>query len=134
MDFVDIVILGIMLVGAVMMIIAQVLKHKGMWNLRNDDMPFGSGRRGFESPYEISSVGGTLIVTGLCAELGYTFGLAVGLWSAVIAAVINAAVSVFCLKRVPEFADDKDLRTMAEVHIAVSAFVLLVSGLMLVMI
>lgn len=127
----DILFLILMLIGVIMIVIAQVLKHKGMWNLRNDDVPFHNSRF-IESPYELTSIGGALFALSIIGEIGNTFGIEAGLWSAAAAAVINAIGNAVWLKHIEE--DDKDPRTAAEVNIALSALVLFVSGLMLFLI
>ncbi len=125
----DILCLIFMLAGVIMVIRAQVLKHKGMWNLRNDGAMF---HRGIESPYELTNVGVIFFAIGLIAEIGFTFGLKAGLWSAVAAALINAVVNVVWLKHIEE--DDKDPRTSAATNIIGSVFVIFIAGLMLFLI
>ena len=125
----DIICLAFMLVGVIMMIRAQVLKHKGMWDLRNDDALF---HRSLNSPYEVTSAGGIFFALGLIAEIGYTFGLKAGLWSTVAVAVINAVINVIWLKHIET--DDKELRAHAVALIILSAFVLFIAGLMLFLI
>lgn len=127
----DIVFVILLLAGVALIVIAQVLKHKGMWNLQNDDMPFHY-HRGFDSPYQLTSVGVTLSGMAVIGEMGITFGLRAGLWSAVAAAVINAAANAVWLRRIEE--DDKDPRTNAAVNILLSVFVIFIAGLMLFLI
>lgn len=127
----DIVFVILLLAGLTMIVIAQVLKHKGMWDLRNDDAPFHY-HRGIESPYQLTSIGVILAAFGLIGGIGLAFGLRAGLWSAAAAAVINAAANVIWLRRIEE--DDKEPRTNAVVNILMSAFVLLTALFMLYMI
>ena len=127
----DIVFLILLLAGLSMIVIAQVLKHKGMWNLRSDDMKFHNPR-GFDSPHQITSAGVMLSGMAVVGEIGITFGLKAGLWSAVVAAVINAAVNAFWLKHIEE--DDKEPRINAAVNIIVSAFALFIAVFMLFLI
>lgn len=127
----DIVFMVLLLVGLTMIVIAQVLKHKGMWDLRNDDAPFHY-HRGVESPYQLTSIGVILSAFGIIGGICLAFGLKSGLWSAAAAAVINAAANVFWLKHIEE--DDKDPRTNAVVNILISAFVMLIALFMLFMI
>lgn len=127
----DILFLILMLIGVIMIVIAQVLKHKGMWNLRNDEVSFHN-HRGIESPYELTSIGGAIFALSIIGEIGNTFGIKAGLWIAVAAALINAIGNAVWLKHIEE--DDKDPRTTAVVNIGLSTFVLFVSGLMLFLI
>ncbi len=127
----DILFLILMLIGVIMIVIAQVLKHKGMWDLRNDDVPFHY-RRGIESPYELTSIGGILFALSIIGAIWNTFGIRAGLWSAAAAALISAVGNAVWFKHIEE--DDKDPRTAAEVNIALSAFVLFVSGFWLFLI
>ncbi|MCX4356747.1 MAG: hypothetical protein OSJ43_11100 [Oscillospiraceae bacterium] len=126
----DIVFLILLLAGLAMIVTAQVLKHKGMWNLRNDDAPFHY-HRGVDSPYQLTSIGVILSCMAIIGEIGITFGLRAGLWSTAAVAVINAAVNAVWLKRIEE--DDKDPRTNAAVNILVSAFALFIAVFMLFM-
>ncbi|MBD5383681.1 MAG: hypothetical protein HDR72_01610 [Ruminococcaceae bacterium] len=127
----DIVFLILLLAGLAMIVIAQVIKHKGMWNLRNDDAPFHY-HRGVDSPYGLTTVGGIFLAIAVIGEIGVTFGLKAGLWSAVAAAVINAAVNVIWLRHIEE--DDKDPRTNAAANILLSAFVIFIALLVLFLI
>lgn len=108
----------------------MVLMHKGMWDLRNDDLP-GSARR-IDSPYDLITIGVYIAVIGVSGEVGITFGLTAGLWTGIAAAVIIAAISAIRLKRIDK--DDKDARIHAAVSIIVSVFAILVAGLMLFLI
>ncbi len=129
MDFRDIISLVLILIGVVMLIVAQVLKHKGMWDLSNDDMPFNNPR-GFDSPYEITDVGVMLICAGIVSAIVFNFGFKAGGWAltAVSAALLafNAAVR---LRRADK--DDKDAYNSVIVAIIISACAL-VLGLFLV--
>ena len=126
-----IVFLILLLAGLAMIVIAQALKHKGMWNLRNDDAPFHH-HRGIDSPYGLMTVGGIFLAIAVIGEIGVMFGLKAGLWSAVAAAVINAAANVIWLRHIEE--DDKDPRTNAAVNILLSMFVIFIAVLMLFLI
>ena len=127
----DIVFLILLLAGLAMIVIAQVLKHKGMWNLRNDDAPFHY-HRGVDSPYGLTAAGVIFSAIAVIGEIGVAFGLKAGLWSAVAAAVINTAANAVWLRHIEE--DDKDPRTSAAANILVSVFAILIALLMLFLI
>lgn len=127
----DIVFLILLLAGLAMIVIAQVLKHKGMWDLRNDDAPFHY-HRGVDSPYGLTTVGVIFSAIAVIGEIGITFGLKAGLWSAVAAAVINAAANVIWLRHIEE--DDNEPRSIAVANIIVSAFALFIAVFMLFLI
>lgn len=116
------------IVGAVLMFVSVVLRHKGMWDLRNDDASFHNPR-GIDSPYELTTVGVIFFAIGIIGEIWITFGLKAGLWSTVAAAVINATANVIWLRHIEE--DDKDPRTTAAVNILGSVFAIFIAGLML---
>lgn len=124
MDFRDIISLIFILAGVLMLIIARVLKHKGMWDLGNDDMLFSS-RRGFDTPYAVADTGVILICAGIIGTIGFNFGLKAGGWALAVtgagAAAFNLAVR---LRRVDR--DDKDAYSaaVAAVIISVCAFLL----------
>lgn len=129
MDFRDIISVVFILAGVLMLIIAQVLGRKGMWNLGNDDMPFSS-RRGFDTPYAIADTGVILICAGIVNAIGFNFGLKAGGWAlAAVGAGITAFNLAVRLRRVDR--DDKDAYSaaVAAVIISVCAFLL---GLFLV--
>lgn len=127
----DIIFLVLLLIGVTMIVIAQVLKHKGMWDLKNDN-EFFYNPRGIHSPYELTTVGVIFFAMGIIGEIWITFGIKAGLWSAVAAAVINAAANVIWLRYIEE--DDEDPRTSAAANILGSVFAIFMAGLMLFLI
>ena len=127
----NIVFLVLLLIGVTMIVISQVLKHKGIWDWKNDDAVFYNPR-GIYSPYELTTVGVIFFAIGLIGEIWLVFGIKAGLWSAVAAAVINAAANAVWLKHIEE--DDKDPRTSAAANILGSVFAIFMAGLMLFLI
>lgn len=117
MDFRDIFSLIFILAGVVMLIAAQVRKHKGMWSSYDshkewqlNDLHSPGWRRGIESPYELSDLGVILICAGVVSEIGFNFGFKAGGWALT---AISAALLIFNVlvrfKRVDR--DDKDAYT-----------------------
>lgn len=117
MDFRDILSLIFILAGVVMLIAAQVRKHKGMWSSYDshkewqlNDLHSPGWRRGIESPYELSDLGVILICAGVVSEIGFNLGFKAGGWALT---AISAALLIFNVfvrfKRVDR--DDKDAYT-----------------------
>lgn len=118
MDFGDALSLIVILIGVVMLIVARVLMHKGMWDLRNDDLP--GRRRGFESPYDVSDMGVMLICGGIVSAVGFNFGLKAGAWTlAAVGAALLAFNLAVRLRRADK--DDKDEYGTAVVAVIISA-------------
>lgn len=118
MDFGDALSLIVILIGIVMLIVAQVLKHKGMWDLRNDDLP--GRRRGFESPYNVSDTGVILICGGIVSAVSFNFGLKAGAWTlAAVGAALLAFSLAVRLRRADK--DDKDEYNSAAAAAVISA-------------
>ena len=128
----DIVFLLAILGGTGAVVYAQVLKHMGMWDLRNDYNWSHYSQRGIRSPYEVTTIGVMLIAVGIIGEIGITFGLRARLWSAVAAAVINGVINTVWLRHIED--DDNEPRTSAAVGIGLSVAVLCIAGLMLFLI
>ncbi len=118
MDFQDILSLLFILAGAVMLVISQVLKHKGMWNLRDDSKPFAF-HRGFDTPYQVTDAGVMLICMGIVSAIGFNFGFKAGGWALT---AVSAALLIFNvlvrLKHVDR--DDKDAYTVVVVSNIIS--------------
>lgn len=123
MDFRDVISLVLFLIGVVMLIIAQVLKHKGMWDLRNDDLP--SSRGTVRSPYDFTNIGIIFMCMGIVSAVGFNFGLKAGGWAAAaVGAVLLILTVTVRLRRADK--DDKD-----EYYSAVAAAI--ISGCALAM-
>ena len=118
MDFLDGISLFFILIGVVMLIVAQVLKHKGMWDLRNDDIPSSRGR--FDSPYNVTDAGVIFVCMGVVSAIGFNFGLKAGAWTlASVGALLLAFNLSVRLRRADK--DDKDEYNSAVAAAIISA-------------
>lgn len=123
MDFRDILSLLFLLAGVVMLIAAQVRKHKGMWSSYDshkewqlNDLHSPGWRRGMDSTYELSYFGVILICAGVVSAIGFNFGFKAGGWAlAAISAAGLALNTAVRLRRVDR--DDKDAYTAVVVSI-----------------
>lgn len=69
----NIIFLVLLLIGVTMIVISQVLKHKGIWDWKNDDAVFYNPR-GIYSPYELTTVGVIFFAIGSSARYGSCSG------------------------------------------------------------
>lgn len=95
----DIVFSILILAGIAMVVIARVLMHKGMWNLRDDSINF-SHRRGIETPYDLARMGVIFFCMGVATAVGHYFGLKAGGLTFSALGLATLVYSYFWLKRV----------------------------------
>lgn len=136
MDFRDIFSLIFILAGVVMLIAAQVRKHKGMWSSYDShkewelsDLHYPGYRRGIESPYQLSDLGVILICAGIVSVIGFNFGFKAG--GRALTAISSALLIFNVLVRFKRVDRDEDAHTSVVAANIIGGFAL-VLGLFIV--
>ncbi len=120
---IDVICLIFILIGVIVIIVSMVHRHKGMWNLRNDDLPGSS--RSVKEPYEETVIGVILVLLGVLFGVHDAFGLRTAAIVAIIAAAAGIVFNIIMLRRRDS---DESARYLA--GIMVSGFVIFICGLL----
>lgn len=120
---IDVICLIFILIGVIVIIVSMVHRHKGMWNLRNDDLPGSS--RSVKEPYEETAIGVILVLLGVLFGVHDAFGLRTAAIVAIIAATAGIVFNIIMLRRRDS---DESARYLA--GIMVSGFVIFICGLL----
>ena len=120
---IDVICLIFILKGVIVIIVSMVHRHKGMWNLRNDDLPGSS--RSVKEPYEETAIGVILVLLGVLFGVHDAFGLRTAAIVAIIAATAGIVFNIIMLRRRDS---DESARYLA--GIMVSGFVIFICGLL----
>ncbi len=123
---IDVICLIFILIGVIVIIVSMVHRHKGMWNLRNDDLPGSS--RSVKEPYEETVIGVILVLLGVLFGVHDAFGLRTAAIVAIIAATAGIVFNIIMLRRRDS---DESARYLA--GIMVSGFVIFICGLLLML-
>ncbi|MGN0669584.1 MAG: hypothetical protein ACI4JZ_03450 [Oscillospiraceae bacterium] len=116
---IDVICLIFILIGVIVIIVSMVHRHKGMWNLRNDDLP--GSPRSIKEPYEETFIGVILVLLGVLFGVYDLFGLKAAAVVAIIAATAGIVFNIIMLRRV-----DRDESARYSAGIMVSGFVIFV--------
>lgn len=121
---IDVICLIFILIGVIVIIVSMVHRHKGMWNLRNDDLPGSS--RSIKEPYEETGIGVILVLLGVLFGVHDAFGLRAAAVTAITAATAGIVFNIIMLRRSD---DDEKARYWAGIIIA--GFVIFICVFML---
>lgn len=119
---IDVISLILILIGVILIIVSMVHRHKGMWNLRNDDIP---NSRGVREPFEETVIGASLVLMGALFGVYDILGLKAAAVVAIIAAAAGLVFNVIMVRRV-----DRDESARYSAGIIVTTFVILICGLL----
>lgn len=123
---IDVISLIFILIGVILIIVSMVHRHKGMWNLRNDDI--SNSRGGIREPYDETVAGAGFILVGALCGVWDIFGA----WTAALVLVIifaaNLVFNIIMARRV-----DQDESARYSAGIITSIFALLVGVFMLIL-
>ena len=119
---IDVISLILILIGVILIIVSMVHRHKGMWNLRNDDIP---NSRGIREPFGETVIGASFVLMGVLFGVYDLFGLKAAAVMAIIAAAAGIVFNIIMLRR-----RDSDESARYSAGILFSGFVIFICGLL----
>lgn len=122
---IDVISLILILIGVILIIVSMVHRHKGMWNLRNDDIP---NSRGIREPFGETVIGASFVLMGVLFGVYDLFGLKAAVAVAIIAAASGLVFNIIMVRRV-----DRDESARYSAGIIVTTFAILFCGLLLML-
>lgn len=130
-DPMDVVCLIFILLGVILIVIAQILKHKGIWDFHEahkewalKDLHSPASPRGFDSPYQVTYMGAVFIAIGALTAVYSVFGLKPAAWAFVGLSAVGLAFGVARLKRVDRGDNSAYAASVAAVIVTVCALLL----------
>lgn len=124
MNPIDVICLIFILIGLIVIIVSMVHRRKGMWNLRNDDLP--NSPRSVREPYDETIIGVILVLMGVLFGVHDAFGFRAAAGAAITIAAAGLVFNIIMLRR-----SDDDEKARYSAGIIIAGFVIFICVFML---